>query len=398
MANGKSKPKDLWISPIAAASVKVFEVTLGRLPSCGSNFRLVNGLPYVQLSPLLQRMDFQNLIFSPFFSVFSVTTCILIFNLKNLTAIQIMQLLVQAAGLLWFAYTSLVRFILKGNNELVYQINFIFQSNPTNASEDSQLNNKQKIRSMDLSGIFLLAVIIILNILGTPTIIPGCHFGLGPIHATTEQILHYQSTTIIFLLESLYNTILFNCVILRESFILLFMGVTFFNRIDANLIALGTYPLQNTEFVCSRYKVLQCRYLRICDDISILTGYTILITQVVLCACTWLVINGRRLLPMFVVFTGVAFFIGCLVIMLVVIKTQSNCRIFSENLVQKHVNGFRVYGIKGGPSGSLRRMWRCQLHLRVYCGKHVVIGRDAIMNYLDVFSSNATNLMVLVKV
>lgn len=95
------------------------------------------------------------------------------------------------------------------------------------------------------------------------------------------------------------------------------------------------------------------------------------------------------LLDLFIVSLGIA---------MIVLKSQNNCRMFSESIVKKHVNGFHVYGIKGGVNSCLRRMWKCQLPLRIYCGEQFVIGKDAVINFLDVLLNNIVNILVIIKV
>lgn len=163
-------------------------------------------------------------------------------------------------------------------------------------------------------------------------------------------------------------------------------------------MALGTYSLAKAEFVYSRYNLLQVQYLWRAEYVSILTGLAIIVTQIILCVCIWMVIIGRKVLPMFLVLIAVGFVIPVLLVTLLSLKAQSNYRIFNENLIIRNINGFRVYGIKVGGNGYLKRMWKCQLPLRIYYGKQFAIGRDAVTNYLDVLSSNATNLVVLLKI
>lgn len=398
MAKTKPKPQSLWISQNAADSVKIFEVTLGRLPSYGFNLRLVNGLPLLEIISLPNWIKTVNKFIFLFCSTFVVALFLLIFQFKSLSSMQIVQLLVLLAGLVLLSFIYLVRHFVQRNWELVHHINSIYQSNPTSKSSESHDAHIHDSRYYDLSGIMLLLIIFFLNVSCVPMIILCSYLGLGPMQMTAEQIFNLPLNKFICLLDIVSLVVSLPVVLFRQGFIILFIAVTLFNRIDAELVSLHTYPLQYTEFVCLHYNLMQCRYLRISEDISILTGYGIIIMQVLLCVQLWTLVNGRRLLPVFLLLICAGFLITDFVVTLMYIKTQSNCRISSENLITKHVNGFRVYGVKGGTCGYLRRLWKCKFSLKIYCAKQFIIGRDAIINFLDVFSSNATNLLILVTI
>lgn len=206
------------------------------------------------------------------------------------------------------------------------------------------------------------------------------------------------SNKFVVLLEIVFLIVAAAFVMLRDAFLFMFGAVHIFFRIKAELVSLNSYSLQYTESVRLKYRNLWCRYRRMGDEFSIMTGYGILMSQFLLCACLWVVINGRRLLPPYLLLMPASLFITLLEITLMSLKTISSCRVFSENLITNHVNGFHVYGTKGGTCGYLRRLWRCQFPLRVLCGKQFVIDRDAIMNFLNALSSNATNVVVLLKI
>lgn len=107
---------------------------------------------------------------------------------------------------------------------------------------------------------------------------------------------------------------------------------------------------------------------------------------------------GWKLLPLVLVSAFSEAFAVILGGIIFVLKFQSNCRVSSEELLEKNVDGFHVYGIKGGDQGYFGRLWKSQRPLRIYCGKQFVIGKDAVMNYLDVLSSNATTTNRVTKI
>lgn len=389
----------LWISPFSAKAVKLFEATLGRLPTPNINLRLVNGLPSIQLSPLLQKCDILNCFLAPVFCLFLITLLLLLENISHLTGIQVVQLITLATGLPWSCLCSLVRRRIQQNNEFVFQMNIMFQSNPTGSSLAKQFTRQNsKIPLHDLPGLLLLILAFNSNALGIPICIIFGFIGVGPIQATLEQVFHFQSNIYTLLLDATFLTFMIVYVSLRENFIAAFAGMNLLIRINAELVALSSYPMTDSAFVCSR-NILLCRqYLRIANDMSMVTGYVILFTQVFLCTCIWLILIGSKLIPLYIVGALIVVFFVTLGVMVFALQSQAQCRVCSDNLIRRHLDGFHVYGIRGGPHGYWKRMWKCQRPLRIYCGKQFVIGKDAAISYMHVLSNNATNAVVLIKI
>lgn len=249
MAKNEPNPQRLWISPNAADSVKTFEATLGRLPNFNITLRLVNGLPFVQINPLLHRVDIVNMNLFPFISIFVLTLFLLMSRFETLAAIQIVQLLALLLVLVWLAFISLVRHFVQRNYEFVHQINSILQSSPTYKSRETYINDN---RHYDLSGIMLLFIIIFVNVFSVPIVILTYYLGIGPIQMAAEQIFHLHTNKCLFFLDIvlLFAVLLF--VLCREGFVIVFIGVNLFSRIDTELLSLNSHSLPNTEFVCFR--------------------------------------------------------------------------------------------------------------------------------------------------
>lgn len=287
---------------------------------------------------------------------------------------------------------------IQKNSELVPQINVTLQSNPTNEFQHQPNVKNPKTKSFDVLGMLLLYTVIHCIINAIPLGVLIGYFGVGPIEAAIEQVFHVKPNSFIRLIDSVFNSAIFLFVLFPETFVLAFLGVNLMLRTNIELAALISYAISQSEFVCVRYILLRRQYLRIADDVSILMGHAVLFSQGILCIFAWSVLTGSKLFPTALLVILFLATIIMLSIILIALKSQSHCRVSSEQLVKKHVNGFHVYGCSGGANGYLRRMWNCQLPLRIYCGKQFVIGKDAIMNYLYVLSSNLTNLLVLVKI
>lgn len=399
MAENVCRSENLWISPLTAYSVKVFQATIGKFPSPNFNLRLVSNLPFLELNPILLRQDVLNKIAVPMLGFYTITLFLLVNKTEAHTAIQIEQIMVLIIAMNLLLFGSLVRHACQQYSYGVHQANYFFQSNPTQRLQKTKTNCKPaKLIFNDFTGMLMLSIVLQHNILGIPSGTLLCYTGVDPLQATFEQVFNLKSNIITFIISSFFTTIWLVFICMRELFIMTFLGVILFVRINAELVALHSYPLSFSAFVCDRYIVLRRQYLRIAEAFSQITGYAVVFVQVLVCTFLWMVLICWKLIPSLLT----AGFLGGAMISLggviFLLKTQSTCRAASENLLTKHLDGFHVYGIRGGASGYWKRMWKWQIPLRIYCGKQFIIGHDAIMNYLDVLTSNLTNVLVLIKI
>lgn len=86
--NQKNVP---WTSPLSIKSVQVFEATLGKLLSYSYNLKLVNGLPFLEMNPLLQKIGIENMLIAPLLCIFGITLYLLIVNFNTHITTQILQ-------------------------------------------------------------------------------------------------------------------------------------------------------------------------------------------------------------------------------------------------------------------------------------------------------------------
>lgn len=250
----------------------------------------------------------------------------------------------------------------------------------------------------DLVGNLLLFLIICANLVGIPISTLICYIGIDPIQATFQHLLNVSPNPYTFVFSSICSTLGCVCSCVREMFIISFFGVALFVRIRSELVALSSYSLLHSEFVCGRYILLRRQHLIIEEAFSLITACVVIFGQVLHSVAIWIVFICWKLIPLYLVVSCIFGFFVTLGGLIFGLQTQSSCLISSETLLIKHVDGFHVYGISGGKFGKLKRIWKCQLPLRFYCGKHFLVSRDAIINYLDVLTNNVTNLVVLIKV
>lgn len=393
-----AQSQSVWFSPVFAKSVKVFASTYGKFPNLNWSLQLYNNLPLVLLNPLLEKWDMITILLIPVYLAFMVTILLLVFSEIPLTFKQVVQIMILILGTTWLIFISLIRRIIQKNTEFICQINSFFQSNPTTSFQNQNTISERNKICKNLSGTLLLYMVIYMNVIVMPIAGILCYLGVGPMQSIMELIFHLQSNNFMVLVDSIFTFVLTYYILTRETFILAFVGLTLFVRIYAEIVALVSYASSHSQFVFCRYILLRRQYLRIADDFSMVVGYVVVFTQILLCLCLWIALTGWKRFPIFLTLAYLVIFIFGLGTVLFVLQTLSKCRTSSEDLLKKRVSGFHVYGIRGGLHSYLKRMWKCQLPLRINCGKQFVIGKDAIMNYLNVLSSNATNVLVLIKI
>lgn len=399
MAVGKIKDETLWISQITIATVRIYQKTYGRNPSFSFELQLKNNLPYCQLHPLFEKCDVINIFTLPISFIFMITLYLLLSKTNPMFGIEVVQVVAIICAIATLIFCGLIRHFIRTNTEFISQLNHLLQSKPT-ASVNRKLegNASTNGKYFDLPGTMLFALVIGLNIMGIPVYTLICVAGIDPIQATLQQWLNVSSSYLTILFSSIASTLLFGCVCIREMYVLAFFVIVLLVRLKADLVALNSYFMLQTEFVINRYVLLRRQHLRIEKVLSSVAGCVIVFSLVIHCTMVWVACVCYLLIPTYLGISCMVLFIISLVGLLFGIKTLSDCQNSSENLLRKHLNGFHVYGFKGGSFGYVKRKWKCQLPLRVYCGRQFVIGQDAVMTYLDVLSSNITNAVVLIKI
>lgn len=382
------------ISPITITALKIFEKTLGKSPSLSINVKLQNHRPFLQVNPRFEKFDTMNLFTAPISCIFLITLYLLFNSAEPLTAIQIAQVIIIICALTIFVFGGVTRHILRTNSEFITQSNALWQCNTTEFSkhiEGSSFSANGK--SFDFAGIMLFLLIISLNILGIPGYILLCYVGMDPIQATLHQCLNVSPNYLTFTLSSIICVLLFMFICVREMYVLAFSAILLLVRLKAELISLDSYTLLKSKFVSRRYVLLRRQHNRLEKVLSLVTACVIVFCQIIHCALLWMVCICWRIIPLYMSAGCLVIFTVSLVGLYFALDMQGGCQVCS-----KHLDGFHVYGIQGGVDGHLSRIWKCQLPLRIYCGRQFVVGKDAFINYLDVFSSNLTNAVVLIKI
>lgn len=130
MAEKGQESSIVWIPPLTTKSVNILEATMGRFQSPNVNLRLVNGLPYIRVNPMLLWLDIENLVLGPLVCTFASTLIILLTRPDPLTAIQTLQIALLACSIFWFVFLSFLRYSVQNNSEIAAHLNSFFSQFP----------------------------------------------------------------------------------------------------------------------------------------------------------------------------------------------------------------------------------------------------------------------------
>lgn len=250
------------------------------------------------------------------------------------------------------------------------------------------------LTGLESSCLFLLFHLIFLM----PAYILLFYVGMEPIQTTLQQCLSVPASNLTFVFTSIICIFLCVLICFREMYVFGFAGMILLSWLKAELFALYSHSLMKSEFVSHRYIRLRLQHLRIEKAFSLGTAGAVLFCLVMHCAVLCMVCSFWMLIPAYMSVAIVVILTVSLVIVLFALRTESDCQVSSQNMVTKHLDGSHVYGIQGGFNDHLKRIWKGQLPLRIYCGRQFVVGRDACMNYMDALSSILTNSVRIIKI
>lgn len=178
-------------------------------------------------------------------------------------------------------------------------------------------------------GIMLFVFVISLNMAGIPVYTLICYFGMDPIQATLEQCLNVPPSNLTFVFSFLICILLFMFICVREVYVVVFSGMILLARLKAEVVALNSYTLLQSEFVCNRYILLRRQHLRIEKPFSLGTASTVLFCQVMQCALLWMAFNCWMLVPVYMIASFVVMFNLSLGIVSFALETESDCQVSS---------------------------------------------------------------------
>lgn len=387
-----------WISPITIQALKIYQKTFQKSPSFSIDLRLQNNYPFLQLNPLFEYVDVVNLVTVPISSLFLVTLYLLYTSTDTLSTRAVMQAVTMFCVLTIFIFSGIIRHIIRKNQEYASQRNALLQYNTTLLSEDLD-RKKGGINDgcFDLVALLLFLLIILFNVMGIPSYAILCYIGMDPVQAALQLCLNTPPSNLTFLFSTIICNLLIMFICAREIYVFVFVGMVLLDRIKVELVALNSYNLMETEFVSNRYILLRRQHLRLEKVFSLGTASAVVFVKIIQWAFMWMACSCWMLIPAYMSATGVVISILTLVLVSLALGTESYCQVSSQNLLAKHLDGFHVYGIKCRKNGYVKRIWNCQLPLRIFCGRQFVVGGDAFMNYMDVLSSNLTNAVCIIK-
>lgn len=199
--------------------MKIYQSTLGKLPSLNLNLRLVDRLPFIQVNPILLKCDFVSLILAPLVCLILVTLLLLLTKIRMLIGTQIFQIMGIISMLSGFAICTLAKDHVRKSGALICQLNSLLQSKPTNKFSNTALQHDEQGRksNYDLPGTSLFLLVTTFNACVVLFAVFG-YIGAGPLHAILEQLFGMHSNIFIDVIDSMLTVAIFEYVIAREIF------------------------------------------------------------------------------------------------------------------------------------------------------------------------------------
>ncbi len=185
-------------------------------------------------------------------------------------------------------------------------------------------------------------------------------------------------------------------VVIKFLFILILVFVVKINHIKTytntflNLLNPNEYELLNF------YTMLRIFVILFQHVISELTLYVVVWSEIVLTIMAWLFVNGFSHLPVLILLTTLAGFIGGLVMAICVFKILLYARLNGGELVKRKSHQFHGHD-RTRRSYYFTIKWKAQNELRINCGSCFAFSKGALHNYLTVLNTNTTNAVLLVK-
>lgn len=262
---------------------------------------------------------------------------------------------------------------------------------------------RRNTASFDLPGFLLVYFMTGAIFFGLPLPVLLWYLELDPIQVFLERFILSKAyfrgnLEIVFsTIFSLIGTMIGFYIIVKIVFLALvtpiFMGISadsFFYTLTSDALIYSENEFIS-HFVCLRILCMLAR-----EFISYLTLDLVTWSQFFLTGCAWISVHGFQVLPIFVVTTTSAAFVGGLGMAICILHNTTNARLLSIEIIDRQKN--RWYTLARSKMTYYYFVkWKAQQPLPINCGQNFALSKDAIMNYLDVLSVNVTNAVLLIQ-
>lgn len=253
---------------------------------------------------------------------------------------------------------------------------------------------------LDIAGLMMNWLILLFAVFVLPVTLIFSMLQLDPIYLITRELVLSKMDQNVSLnnFVTILSVILFSssgCILFKFLFIFVYILTLLLSH--ANNYAC-TFNAANILT-----KILQLKYYIVCrvfmlilrGFISELMIHFIIGGQMVLTTFSWMTINCAHMLPKFVILCTATTVIGGLVMWITVLKIALHVKLYSAQLLNRrrneylksNKNKFRYYFVA---------KWRAQNELKISCGNHFTITKNAVNIFITVLNTNITDSILLV--
>lgn len=399
---------DPWVTLLMSKSVKLFEITYGRLPGLGLDIKLTkSAIPFVP--PHKPTRLSKIVLFAIHLLAFLFATVFfkqLVISQDPLSSFNVVELGVLFFHLSWSLILSFVR-----RNATQIEASTVISLNTIMGSHKQHRQGIYKPVPVkeDICGIIFVGFVF-----GMIACIPFLPLVLWYIRLdpfTTVITSLFGSNISSFKLSrfvALLLTYLMVLIELHDMSVILFVAVCSFLAIQNHLETLSKLVKsfnRNEVVIIKYYEHLTLLFNACADFLNQRNMALVISTQVSLVMSLWLAVNCYKFLPFLIVFTSVYGFFAGLGIALCLLRIFTFARIQSAELINEVLcmgsTKYCGYGMKARKSQQqmiLQRKWWAQQELQIKCGQRFAFSKDAILNYLNILNSNLTNAVLLLQV
>ncbi len=224
---------------------------------------------------------------------------------------------------------------------------------------------------------------------------------LDPIYLITRELILPKSVNsnnlnnVSIKILSLIVVPSISCILLKVMFIFVYVLTLLFSHLKNYACALN--KVHNLPKCLQLKYYIECRVFMLIlkQLISELTIIFIIGGQFVLTMFSWVAINCAQILPKFVILCSATTVIGGLALWITILRFALYVTVYSEQLIFNKRNEFLNYN-KYKFRHYFALKWRAQNELKVSCGHHFAITKDAVNIFISVLNTNITDAILLI--
>lgn len=256
--------------------------------------------------------------------------------------------------------------------------------------------------SSDFVGLFMIYFVLLFAIFGPPIPFFLVFLNLDPVNTATEILMSkplFESQITIYFIAFKVVTFILCSLYISTTLTFIFITVYFvtltLNHIRSYVHTLLIFlTIRNSKLL--RYHITSLVFMQTVEQlISELILQVIVASQVLLTVFFWISVNCTKVLPVFFILGAATAFTGGLLLILTVLGVAVHVKRYSDELLVRMRAQFYCHN-KQSEKHYWTLKWRACRALRILCGNHFSMTRDAVNIYVSVLNTNITNAVLLI--